>query len=38
MKYPKYKDVWTKSYGTEIVRRLATTTKTIFFIKKDEIP
>ena len=37
MKHPKYKDVWTKSFGTEI-RRLATTTETIFFIKKDEIP
>ena len=34
MKHPKYKDVWTKSFGTEI-RRLATTTETIFFIKKD---
>jgi len=37
MKHPKYKDVWTKSFGTEI-RRLATMTETIFFIKKDEIP
>ncbi len=37
MKHPKYRDVWTKSFGTEI-RRLATTTETIFFIKKDEIP
>ena len=37
MKHPKYKDVWTKSFGTEI-RRLATTTETIFFITKDEIP
>ena len=37
MKHPKYKDVWTKSFGKEI-RRLATTTETIFFIKKDEIP
>ena len=37
MKHPKYKDVWTKSFGTEI-RHLATTTETIFFIKKDEIP
>jgi len=37
MKHSKYKDVWTKSFGTE-TRRLATTTETIFFIKKDEIP
>jgi hypothetical protein len=37
MKHPKYKDVWTKSFGTEI-RRLATTTETIFFVKKDKIP
>jgi hypothetical protein len=37
MKHPKYKDVWTKSFGTEI-RRLATTTETIAFIKKDDIP
>ncbi len=37
MKHPKYKNVWTKSFGTEI-RCLATTTETIFFIKKDEIP
>ncbi len=37
MKYPKYKDVWTKSFGTEI-HRLATTTETIFFVKKDKIP
>jgi hypothetical protein len=37
MKHPKYKDVWTKSFGTEI-QRLATTTDTIFFIKKDAIP
>jgi hypothetical protein len=36
MKHPKYKDGW-KSFGTEI-RCLATTTETIFFIKKDEIP
>jgi hypothetical protein len=32
MKHPKYKDMWTKSFGTEI-RHLATTTETIFFIK-----
>jgi hypothetical protein len=37
MKHPKYKDVWTKSFGTEI-HRLATTTETIFFVKKDKIP
>ncbi len=37
MKHPKYKDVWTKSFGTEI-RHLAMTTETIFFVKKDEIP
>jgi hypothetical protein len=36
MKHPKYKDVWTKSFGTEI-RRLATTTETIFFIKTGDI-
>ncbi len=37
MKHPKYKDVWTKLFRTEI-RRLATTTETIFFIKKGDIP
>jgi hypothetical protein len=37
MKHPKYKDVWTKSFGTEI-RCLAMTTETIFFVKKDKIP
>jgi hypothetical protein len=37
MKHPKYEDMWTKSFGTEI-RRLATTTETIFFIKKGNIP
>ena len=37
MKHPKYKDVWTKSFGTEI-RRLTTTTETIFFIRKEDIP
>ena len=37
MKHPKYKDVWTKSFGTEI-RRLTTTTETIFFVKKEDIP
>ncbi len=28
LKHPKYKDIWSKSFGTEI-RRLATTTETI---------
>jgi hypothetical protein len=37
MKHPKYKDVWTKSFGTEIWH-LATIRETIFFIKKDMIP
>jgi hypothetical protein len=37
MKHPKYKDVWTKSFGTEI-HCLATTTETIFIVKKDKIP
>ena len=37
MKHPKYKDAWLKSFGTEI-RRLVTTTDTIFFKLKDEIP
>jgi hypothetical protein len=37
MKHPKYKDTWLKSFGTEI-HRLVTTTETIFFKRKDEIP
>jgi len=37
MKHPKYKDVWTKSFGAEI-RRLTTTMETIVFITKDNIP
>ncbi len=37
MKHPKYKDVWTKSFGTEI-HRLATTTETIFFVQRENIP
>jgi hypothetical protein len=37
MKHPKYKDIWTNSFGTEI-RRLATTTKTIFLAQKEDIP
>ncbi len=36
MKHPKYKNVWTKSFGTEI-SCLATTTETISFVKKDKI-
>ena len=35
MKHLEYKDVWTKSFGIEI-RRLATTTETIFFVKKGQ--
>jgi hypothetical protein len=37
IKHPKYKDVWTKSFGTEI-RHLATTTETIFFVQRENIP
>ncbi len=37
MKPPKYKDIWAKSFGTE-VRRLATTTETFFCKKKYIIP
>jgi len=37
MKHPKYKDIWTKSFSKEIVR-LATTTETIFFVNKSQIP
>ncbi len=37
MKHPKYKDVWTKSFGTEI-RRLATMTETIFSSRKTRSP
>jgi len=37
IKHPKYKDTWSPSFGTEI-RRLATTTETIFFINKKDIP
>jgi len=36
-KHPKYKDTWSNSFGKEI-RRLATTTETIFFINKTNIP
>jgi hypothetical protein len=34
---PKYRDTWSKSFGNKI-RHLATTTETIFFINKHEIP
>ena len=37
IKHPKYKDTWNNSFGKEI-RRLATTTETIFFINKTDIP
>ena len=37
MKHPKYKDTWLKSFSMEICR-LVTTTETIFFKCKDEIP
>jgi hypothetical protein len=37
MKHPKYKDVWTTSFGKKI-RRLTTTTETIFFIRTEDIP
>ncbi len=37
LKHPKYKDIWSKLFGTEI-QRLATTTKTIAFMSKDMIP
>ena len=37
IKHPKYKDTWSQSFWKEI-RRLATTTETIFFINKQEIP
>ncbi len=37
MKHPKYNDVWTKSFSKEIVH-LVTTTETIFFVNKTEIP
>jgi hypothetical protein len=36
MKHPKYKEVLTTSFGTEIWY-LKTMTETIFFIKKDKI-
>ena len=37
MKHPKYKDIWTKSFRSEICH-LVTTTETIFFVWKEEIP
>ncbi len=37
MNHPKYKNVWTKSFSKEIVC-LPTTTETIFFVNKTEIP
>jgi hypothetical protein len=37
MKHLKFKDIWTKSFGTEI-RRLARITETIFFVKKEDMP
>jgi hypothetical protein len=37
LKHPKYKEVWSKSFGKEI-RHLATTTETIAFMDKQQIP
>jgi hypothetical protein len=37
LKNPKYKDLWSQSFSKEI-RQLATTTKTILFLTKPEIP
>ena len=37
MKHLKYKDTWTASFSKDI-RRLATTTETIFFMSKHDIP
>jgi hypothetical protein len=37
IKHPKYKKVWTKSFGSALCR-LATKTETIFFVQKDDIP
>ncbi len=36
-KHPKYKEVWSKLFGKQIWR-LATTTKTIAFMKKQQVP
>ncbi len=37
IKHPKYKDMWSNSFGNGI-RWLATMTETIFFINKTDIP
>jgi hypothetical protein len=37
LKHPKYKEVWCKSFGKEIWH-LATTTETIAFMEKQQIP
>jgi hypothetical protein len=37
LKNPKYRDIWRKSFSTEI-RQLATTTETIVFVSKAMIP
>ncbi len=37
LKHPKYKEVWSKSFGTKIWH-LITTLQTIFSIKKGDIP
>jgi len=37
LKHPKYRDVWSQSFGKEI-RRLATVTETIAFVSKQQIP
>jgi len=37
LKHPKYKDVWSQSFGKEI-QRLATVTETIAFMSKQQIP
>ncbi len=37
LKHPKYKDVWSQSFGKEI-QRLATATETIAFLTKQQIP
>ncbi len=37
LKHPKYKEVWSRSFGTKM-HCLITTLKTIFSIKKQDIP
>ncbi len=37
LKHPKYKDVWSQSFGKEI-QQLATVTETIAFVTKQQIP